>query len=223
MRKPSNRKNVTIGNKTFEIGKVYDNPKANAFKRDIVFEVKSSVAFSPGLGYHIQRDLPLHQSIYRMGSDKYIELFNEARKMVNEGKLTLNDDYDQWFVDSDLGKVGVYEGRKVLLDYPMLKEATGEYEGEEVELEEPMRGGSKKFYVYVKNPDSGEVNKVEFGAEDGGQDLAVKFDDKEARDAFAARHNCDEKDDKLSPGYWSCNLPKYADQLDLENGGNFYW
>lgn len=214
-------KTVKIGNQTFETGKVYDDPYASAFKTDMVYEIKGSVAFSEGLGYHVQRDIPLAECIYRMGSKAYLEIFNEARKLVQRDLLELNDPYDRWFINTDLGKTAKFEGKSVLLDLPMINEV--EYEGEEVELNSPKRGGSKKYYVYVKNPDSGKVNKVSFGAEGGGQNLSVKFKDKEARDAFASRHNCDQKTDKTKPGYWSCNLPKYADQLGLSGGGNFYW
>lgn len=190
---------------------------------NIILESKQR-PINEGLQYHIDTDTPISKNVYRRGTNNYFELFNEARKLYNEGVLSVTNEDDIFFLESDIGKTGIYEGKRVVLDFPIqINEKTGEYEGEEVELESPKRGGDKKYYVYVKNPDSGQVNKVEFGAEDGGQDLAVKLDDKEARQAFAARHNCDEKDDKLSAGYWSCNLPKYADELGLEGGGDFYW
>jgi hypothetical protein len=94
-----------------------------------------------------------------------------------------------------------------------------EYQGKDVELNKPSRGGPKKYYVYVKN-DKGNVVKVNFG--DSG-DLKSKINDPEARKNFASRHNCSEKKDKTKAGYWSCNLPRYADQLGLSGGGNFYW
>ena len=34
-----------------------------------------------------------------------------------------------------------------------------EYQGKKVQLNKPKRGGSKKFYVYVKNPKTGNVKK----------------------------------------------------------------
>ena len=37
-----------------------------------------------------------------------------------------------------------------------------EYQGKKVKLNDPIRGGSKKFYVYVKN-EAGKVIKVSFG------------------------------------------------------------
>ena len=102
---------------------------------------------------------------------------------------------------------------------PSLNEV--EYQGKEVSLGKPKRGGSKKFYVYVKNGD--KVKKVQFGAAGGGQNLAVKIRDPKARRAFAARQNCDRKKDRTTPGYWSCNIGKYWKSLG--GGSNFsgYW
>lgn len=111
---------------------------------------------------------------------------------------------------------GLYEGKQVPLERPMM---TVDEEDEKKPLNKPQRGGSKKFYVYVKN-DKGNVVKVEFGDTSG---LDVNFDDEEARKSFAARHDCANKKDKTKPGYWSCNLPKYASQLGLKGGGSFFW
>ena len=96
-----------------------------------------------------------------------------------------------------------------------------EYHGKEVSLGKPKRGGSKKFFVYVKDGD--KVKKVQFGAAGGGQNLAVKIRDPKARRAFAARQNCDRKKDRTTPGYWSCNIGKYWKSLG--GGSNFsgYW
>lgn len=97
-----------------------------------------------------------------------------------------------------------------------------EYKGRKVELNKPTRSsGPKKYKVYVKNPKTGNVIKVNFGDVKGG--LTSKINDKDARKAFADRHNCETKKDKTKPGYWSCNLPKYAKSLGLSGGGNFYW
>ena len=77
-----------------------------------------------------------------------------------------------------------------------------EYQGKKVKLNDPIRGGSKKFYVYVKNA-KGNVVKVSFGDTTG---LSIKRDDPERRKNFRARHNCDQKKDKTTAGYWSCRM-----------------
>ena len=74
-----------------------------------------------------------------------------------------------------------------------------EYQGKKVKLNDPIRGGSKKFYVYVKDGD--KVKKVSFGDTTG---LSIKRDDPARRKSFRARHNCDTAKDKTTARYWSC-------------------
>jgi len=98
-----------------------------------------------------------------------------------------------------------------------LKEA--EFRGKEVSLNKPKRGGSKAYYVYVRDPKTKKIKKVSFGS--GG--LRAKIKNKDARNAFAKRHNCDKKKDRTKAGYWSCNLPRYAKQLGLGANMNTFW
>ncbi len=175
---------------------------------------------SEGMRYHLDNKIPISENIFRWGSIEFFKLFNEARKLYNNGLLTEINEMDQWFLNTDLGKVGIYEGKKVLLDFPtIIKEA--EYQGREVELNKPTRSsGPKKYQVYVKN-EKGNVIKVNFGDVKGG--LSAKINDPKARKAFADRHDCKNKKDRTSAGYWSCNIPKYAKSLGLSKGGNYYW
>ncbi len=80
-----------------------------------------------------------------------------------------------------------------------------EYQGKKVTLDDPFRlpsGSKKKFGVYVKNPSSGNVIMVKFG----DPNLSIKRDDPERLKNFRARHNCADKKDKTTPGYWSCKF-----------------
>jgi len=111
---------------------------------------------------------------------------------------------------------GLYEGVTVPLETPMIEL------DEEPELNKPKRSsGDKKYVVYVRNPDTGNIKKIEFGDEKGG--LTAKINDREAAKNFASRHNCDTKTDKMSAGYWACRLPKYANELGLKGGGDYFW
>ena len=83
----------------------------------------------------------------------------------------------------------------------------------------PKRGGSKAYYVYVKDPKTKKVKKVSFGS--GG--LRAKINNPKARKAFAARHKCSQKNDRTKPSYWSCRLPRYAKALGLGNNKNTFW
>jgi len=181
--------------------------------------IKENIQLTEGLEYHKENNIPLDENIYRFGSANYFKLYNEARKLYKEGKLKPIDELEEFFLNSDIGEIGIYEGEKVLLDFPMpIKEA--EYKGKTVQLNKPKRGGSKKFYVYVKDGD--KVKKVSFGAKGGGGKLSVKLKDPKARKAFSDRHNCPDKKDRTSAGYWSCALPRYAKQLGLSGGGRFW-
>lgn len=108
-----------------------------------------------------------------------------------------------------------------LLIYKSMNEA--KYQGKEVALNKPKRGGSKKFYVYTKNPKTGKVIKVSFGAAGGGQSLSVKLDDPKRRKAFADRHKCSTRKDKTKASYWSCRLPRYARQLGMKQNYSGFW
>ena len=113
---------------------------------------------------------------------------------------------------------GLYEGVTVPLESPMIELSVSE----EPELNTPKRsGGDKKYVVYVRNPDTGNIKKIEFGDEKGG--LTAKINDRDAARNFASRHNCDTKTDKMSAGYWACRLPKYAKDLGLKGGGSYFW
>lgn len=174
----------------------------------------SNLILEKALSFHRDNGIPLSQNIFRPHSENYYKLFAYARSLKES--LQLNE-FDSYLMETNIGEFGLFEGKHVPLDHPFINEA--EYKGREVELNQPKRGGNKKFYVYVKN-DKGNIIKVEFGDTSG---LDVNFDDEAARASFAARHQCHLKKDKTTPGYWSCNLPRYADQLGLKNGGNFYW
>ena len=78
-----------------------------------------------------------------------------------------------------------------------------EYKGRKVKLGKVQRGGSRKFQVYVKNPKTGNVKKVQFGDNTG---LSIKTKDPARRKSFRARHKCDQKKDRTKAGYWSCKM-----------------
>ena len=88
-----------------------------------------------------------------------------------------------------------------------IPEEDAEYRGRKVTLNKPTRGDVKKFKVYVKDPKTGNVKKVNFGH--GGtsakrKTMRIRKSNPKARKSFRARHKCDQKKSKLTPGYWSC-------------------
>ncbi len=77
-----------------------------------------------------------------------------------------------------------------------------EYQGRSVTLNKPMKGDVKKFKVYVKDPKTGNIIKVNFG----DKNMEIKRDNPKNKANFRSRHNCDKKKDKTSAGYWSCKM-----------------
>jgi hypothetical protein len=79
-----------------------------------------------------------------------------------------------------------------------------EYKGKKVQLGKPMRGDVKKFKVYVKNPKTGNVKKVNFG----DPNMEIRRDNPKARKSFRARHGCGtgRASDRTKAAYWSCRL-----------------
>ena len=168
---------------------------------------------SESIQWHISNSVPLNENVYRVGSQKYFELFREARKLYEENQIELEGIDKALIEETDIGKFAIYEDNPVPLDCPMYEE-----EEKDVELNKPKRGGPKKFYVYVKDGD--KVKKVTWGDTTG---LSVKMNNPEARKSFAARHQCSMQKDRTSAAYWACNTPRYAKQLGLSGGGNFFW
>jgi len=82
-----------------------------------------------------------------------------------------------------------------------------EYQGRKVKLGKPTRGDVKKFKVYVKDPKTGNVKKVNFGH--GGtsakrKTMRIRKSDPARRRSFRARHNCDNPGPRTKARYWSC-------------------
>ena len=285
----------------------------------LLTESKVKSLLSEGLQYHIDKKIPLFETVYRIGSDKHLALIKEARKMYSRNVIDLCED-DEALIKTHLGEFALYEGESVPLDLPMLNESKyekeetiqqtidrlkariadpndggnvpfltqkikdlekslseatvdynfskeelirvikqlkrgasteigmikafekalgreltddeirgfklneaeldeAEFKGKDVPLNKPKRGGSKAYYVYVRDPKTKKIKKVSFGS--GG--LRAKIKNKEARNAFAARHNCKNKKDRTKAGYWSCNLPRYAPALGLGAKMNTFW
>jgi len=270
-------------------------------KAPILTEGKVKHLISEGLQYHMDKKIQLHESVYRIGSEKHFELIREARALWVRGIIDVSED-DQAILETHLGNFGMYENESVPLDMPMVNEeveieksikdiedgdvillgrnkrfkvdyidpwsaggrilnGTDLKSGKKGQLKvkfvtpkgntgiasdtmltvlkeslneakkkakskkkdppigKPKRGGSKAYYVYVRDPKTKRIKKVSFGS--GG--LRAKIRNPKARKAFAARHKCSQKTDRTKPSYWSCRLPRYAKQLGLGSNMNTFW
>ena len=107
------------------------------------------------------------------------------------------------FVENDDIVVGADEKTFDLFN----KLTDAEYRGRKVKLGKPTRGDVKKFKVYVKDPKTGNVKKVNFGH--GGtsakrKTMRIRKSNPARRKSFRARHNCDNPGPRTKARYWSC-------------------
>jgi hypothetical protein len=148
---------------------------------------------------------------------------NEAATMASVSKLlrhierhnpTWFDDYGMGEVEDtvvDMAEQGTFSGMTVVdaaalvgQELESLYGAAGmneaEYQGRKVPLGKPMRGDVAKSKVYVKDPKTGNVKKVNFG----DPNMSIKKSNPERRKSFRARHNCDNPGPRTKARYWSC-------------------
>jgi hypothetical protein len=86
------------------------------------------------------------------------------------------------------------------LGFPENELWEAEYHGRKVALNKPMRGDRKKFKVYVKDPKTGNVKKVNFG----DPNMRIKKYIPARRRSFRARHHCENPGPKTKARYWAC-------------------
>ena len=156
-------------------------------------------------------EIPLMNILNRAqekGHDDY-PFYNELVAKIGQEDIDIDE------IKNLLRDYGVYYDYEDLLN---LNEA--EDKKKNPPLGKPKRGGSKKFYVYVKNPKTKKIKKVSFGDTTG---LSAKINNPDARRAFAARHDCKNKTDKTKASYWSCRLPRYAKLLGLKSSFSGFW
>lgn len=136
------------------------------------------------------------------------------------GKGDLYYEVQQALYDNDLEGVNMILKNYNVFDKYMKPSLNEAIKKKQPALNKPKRGGSKKFYVYVRNPKTKKIKKVSFGDTTG---LSAKINNPQARRAFAKRHDCANKTDKTKASYWSCRLPRYAKLLGLKSNFGGYW
>ena len=176
------------------------------------------IDLSENLSYHVDNKLSLTESIFRIGSDAYLDLVNETRKLYFDGKIALNE-YDQFIVEKlQTGKQGTYTDRatgkktKVKLDDPHIRKAN-----------EPTKNLMIVYRPHPegeKDPDTGLVKAkvIGFGEDPGSgkPDVRQKHQEEGRRKSFLARHNCKQQKDMYTARWWACNMHLFYKQLGLK-------
>ena len=142
--------------------------------------------------------MSLEQFKDRYGDEDWIEDFWRTATGETE---QLKDDQD----------AAVVAGKEAAIDAAQrLATDEAKYQGREVTLNKPMAGDVKKSKVYVKDPKTGNVKKVNFGHGGktakrlGQKTMKIKKSNPARRKSFRARHNCDNPGPKTKARYWSC-------------------
>jgi hypothetical protein len=188
--------------------------------------LSAKITMTENMSYHINNKKPLTENTFRYGSKAFLDLWAEARYLYSRNAIHLLGEDKKIVTETNLGEYGMYDGKLVELDMPRVEDdieeitESSEYQGKKVQLNKPKRGGSKKFYVYVRDPKTKKVKKVSFGDTTG---LSTKVNNPKARKAFAARHRCGTGELKTSARYWSCRLPRYGKLLGLSGSYSGFW
>jgi hypothetical protein len=135
-----------------------------------------------------------------LNEDEYVD---NAYSMGDTPQDNPIDDYDELDVEQEdmddfVNFLKVYSTQLSEAGCNCVYEA--EYQGREVKLGKPTQGDVKKFKVYVKNPKTGKVIKVNFG----DKTMRIKKSNPDRRKSFRARHNCDNPGPRTKARYWSC-------------------
>ena len=131
------------------------------------------------------------QDVAKGSEDYYLEKEGEAF-----------DDFQD--IEFNLAKIDLLKAGIEVWDQDEEAEELEFSEAEKKTLNKPFRlkGGKKKFGVYVKNPKTGNIIMVKFG----DPNMEIKRDYPDRRRSFRARHKCDTAKDKTTPRYWSCRM-----------------
>jgi hypothetical protein len=127
--------------------------------------------------------------------------------------INVQEDYllETYILEQDDDGITVYADQAmfdIMEGYGLFDELTlteqdideAEYQGRKVPLGKPMQGDVAKFKVYVKDPKTGNVKKVNFG----DKTMRIKKSNPARRKSFRARHRCANPGPRTKARYWSC-------------------
>ena len=128
---------------------------------------------SEGLKYHMDNNKPLTEHLYRAGSDKYFNLWAEARSFYSRGIIEVtNADDLAILTETNLGEYGTLEdGTRVPLDFIMEDEYLdlneGTFESNEIAIYDDPNGDAGETRIYRRgNGYYGVNDSFDFEAKD---------------------------------------------------------
>jgi hypothetical protein len=181
--------------------------KKNESLQSIIDQEIRNVVFQKGLLEHVKTKTPLHENIYRVGSECYFNTIRQGREFYKIGLYeAVNNEEKDMLENTNLGEWALFEGEEVPLDFPMYTETINEDKDPPIGKPSRNTGSGKKYKVFVRNPKTGNIKKITYGDSKGG--LEGNWNSAKARASFASRHRCADKKDRTKAGYWACRAHK---------------
>jgi len=141
---------------------------------------------------------------------QWAQLYEDTEDNVSDSELTVLSegrmkelmwrDAERMTLEQFVDKYGDEEWVRELWNNIMGDIDEAKYQGREVPLGKPMAGDVKKSKVYVRDPATGNVKKVNFG----DPNMKIKKSNPARRKSFRARHNCANPGPRTKARYWSC-------------------
>jgi hypothetical protein len=127
---------------------------------------------------------------------------NTELTVLSEGRMKelMSQDAERMTLEQFVDKYGDEDWIREFWNNIMGDIDEAKYQGREVPLGKPMAGDVKKSKVYVRDPATGNVKKVNFG----DPNMKIKKSNPARRKSFRARHNCANPGSRLKARYWSC-------------------
>jgi hypothetical protein len=130
--------------------------------------------------------------------ESWKSFINEGENSQDSSEETLEEQFQNATLDDGTPVCPACLLEIIELTSGILFEA--KYQGRTVTLNKPMKGDVKKSKVYVKDPKTGNIKKVNFG----DKNMTIKKNIPARRKSFRARHKCENPGPKTKAKYWSC-------------------
>jgi hypothetical protein len=141
----------------------------------------------------VQSDGPDHEAAMDAAFDDAMDIIKNSDNKYSQGESADESDEQTFEGEEFYEYYGFLPWHEDIVD-------EAEYRGRKVKLGKPMQGDVKKFKVYVRDPKTKNVKKVNFG----DPNMRIKKSNPARRKSFRARHNCDNPGPRTKARYWSC-------------------
>ena len=124
--------------------------------------LNAKIIMTENMQYHVKNKLALTENTFRYGSQAFLDLWAEARYLYSRNAIHLNEDDKSIILETNLGEYGMFEGKKVPLDLPMLEEDSELGGMADIEYTEllPYKAYSKLLGAVAEDPKFGVTSQL---------------------------------------------------------------